>query len=780
MSSLFALLSQQQPNLQTRKGLILLGLQNDFVLPDGKLPVNDTGHLARISELVPAFREFGDIIWVRSEFEATRPVNGLETLGDTVIVGGSGGSDDVSRLSKGSAVSKDGSPSSTKKMKVSPLTSHHRCILPCALTHPKPSPVSSDTLSTPLNVEDDDELFLTRTATKEPCCVRGTPGADYVEQIKPLIQHSKDLQVIKSHYSAFGATSLLLTLRAKLITDLFVCGNMTNLSVYATAMDAARYGISITLIDDCLGYRRQDRHDLAIKQLRDIMTADVMSAKTTIDILRNPPQQEVRTLNDDYETDESDSDPESDGQQDVPDSYLDPTDLEVDSNESDDEVILPPIHRTGRLAQRTGLHSTVDGTKHSLSIDTGTPHFSTSASSQPSSSLSQQYSHTRQSVSRSFQKPQIDTRASHNDRLGKIGILDSPESPPRYNKPWLDLIPPPPPPADNIENAARPKHRGLAALSAVAGLSPSTVAEYEIMLEQEQKKQQEMSPALKVKPLFGEGRGEESCGSQILYHLLPEDDTIFHELHDEVNWQTMHHQTGEVPRLVCCQGTIDSDGSMPVYRHPSDHTLPLEPWSPAVNRVRRAAERVVGHPLNHVLIQLYRSGNDYISEHSDKTLDIAAGSNIVNASFGAQRTMRLRTKRCAPYPDNSSTARTTHRVPMPHNSMLIMSLKTNAQYLHGINWDRRPTVELVDAEKAFGGRRISLTFRHIATFLNADSTRIWGQGATETTKEMARPVVNGDTEHSGRVLSAFGAENQASTIVWEEIYGGGFDVLHLK
>lgn len=33
--------------------------------------------------------------------------------------------------------------------------------------------------------------------------------------------------------------------------------------------------------------------------------------------------------------------------------------------------------------------------------------------------------------------------------------------------------------------------------------------------------------------------------------------------------------------------------------------------------------------LNHVLIQKYRNGEDYISEHSDKTVDIVRGTSIV-------------------------------------------------------------------------------------------------------------------------------------------------------
>ena len=86
---------------------------------------------------------------------------------------------------------------------------------------------------------------------------------------------------------------------------------------------------------------------------------------------------------------------------------------------------------------------------------------------------------------------------------------------------------------------------------------------------------------------------------------------------------------------------------MPVYRHPSDTSLPLLHFSPAVQMLREEVVKHVGHEINHCLIQLYRTGADYISEHSDKTLDIIPGSSIVNVSFGAMRTMRLRTKRAA-------------------------------------------------------------------------------------------------------------------------------------
>lgn len=114
MSFLSALLSQQTPNLQTRKGLIVVGLQNDFILPDGKLPVKDAAFVNRIGSLVPAFREHGEIIWVRSEFQQTRPVNGDDTPGDRVIAAGSLGTG-LDRQRSGDV------PAANKKYKVSAI-----------------------------------------------------------------------------------------------------------------------------------------------------------------------------------------------------------------------------------------------------------------------------------------------------------------------------------------------------------------------------------------------------------------------------------------------------------------------------------------------------------------------------------------------------------------------------------------------------------------------------------------------------------------------------------
>lgn len=193
-------------------------------------------------------------------------------------------------------------------------------------------------------------------------------------------------------------------------------------------------------------------------------------------------------------------------------------------------------------------------------------------------------------------------------------------------------------------------------------------------------------------------------------------------------------------------------------------------------------EGVLGHPVNHVLIQHYRDGNDYISEHSDKTIDVVRGSNIVNVSLGAQRIMILRTKKDALPPKEGTSdkapERPSQRLRLTHNSMFVMGLETNKRWLHGIRQDKRADFLKTDEEMAFGGGRISLTFRYIATFLSADQKLIYGQGATEKLKENAKPVINGDREAAQRMIDAFGFENQQSDFDWDATYGKGFDVLH--
>lgn len=295
-------------------------------------------------------------------------------------------------------------------------------------------------------------------------------------------------------------------------------------------------------------------------------------------------------------------------------------------------------------------------------------------------------------------------------------------------------------------------------------------------------------PTLRVGDAIGAG------DSYLVADLLPEDvaGVAFEKLKAEVKWDTMYHRGGEVPRLVAVEGEVGADGSFPIYRHPADESPPLSAFSPTVSIIREHVQKVLEHPVNHVLIQYYRTGKDYISEHSDKTIDVVRGSNIVNVSLGAQRVMTLRSKRDRMRQEEQGTTtptqssitelsppRTSQRVPLPHNSMFVMGPETNAKWLHGINHDNRPQKLKSDPERYQGGERIGLTFRHIGTFLTADESKIYGQGARGKTKETASAVIHG-TKETSRLIEAFGEENHRSDFDWENNYGQGFDVLHFN
>ncbi|KAF7325071.1 Fe2OG dioxygenase domain-containing protein [Mycena kentingensis (nom. inval.)] len=290
--------------------------------------------------------------------------------------------------------------------------------------------------------------------------------------------------------------------------------------------------------------------------------------------------------------------------------------------------------------------------------------------------------------------------------------------------------------------------------------------------------------------------------SSLKLDLLPPDlaESAFEKLKEEVKWAVMHHRGGEVPRLVAVEGEVGPDGSYPIYRHPADSSPPLLPFSPTstVCAIRRHAEEAIGHPLNHVLIQLYRGGADYISDHSDKTIDVVRGSSIVNVSLGAQRVMVLRLKKVgAPSPSSSGDGasstpssgspqpppRPTQRIPLPHNSLFVLGPRTNASWLHGIPHDKRPLALKSPEERVHDGERISLTFRHIGTFLTPPEDgpqKIYGQGARSKTRDGAGDVVGGVEESEG-LRVAFGRENQLSgeEFDWDKWYGEGFDVVDL-
>lgn len=272
--------------------------------------------------------------------------------------------------------------------------------------------------------------------------------------------------------------------------------------------------------------------------------------------------------------------------------------------------------------------------------------------------------------------------------------------------------------------------------------------------------------------IFERCNPKDAVGSGDTYLILDAlsiEQLIFADLLGEVKWQEMRHKGGRVPRKISIQGSVvmvDGDEIEPVYRHPADEQPELMCWTPNVFGVKEQIEELVGQELNHALVQLYRDGRDFIGEHSDKTLDILKESSIINYSVGASRTMVLKHKETS----------VRQRLTLPHNSLLVMGWRTNREWMHEIRMDKRPNCEKRPDELAFDERRISLTFRTIATFRNRRTGELSGQGARSR-------KVEGDDEQKQQVdlLVAFSAENKTgSQFDWNEHYGRGFDILNFK
>jgi nicotinamidase-related amidase len=760
---MFEIDQQNIPFVRTRQALLVLDLQNDFVSTGGVLPVETPpDFLEKILELVPTFRDSGNnIIWIHSAFEASRPVNEPHGDSESVITDGQL---PATRRRSGDRVRR-GPSQKLLELQSRIALSNGRALQPS-------NGIDAD------DGEDEDEIeetFLTIPEGKKPRVVLpSSTGFNFTQPVIMAIDSEKDLIFSKSYYSAFRDGTLVQILRAKFVTEIFLVGCLTNISIFATAMDAAQHGYAITVVEDGLGYRSKARHDEALRKLTEFTGCDIVNTEALIEDMQRkqimqamPPRRNPRRR---------ENGTNLDGMM---------ANLNLRSDGTSKSKAQPPANATGPPVNVAAA------------ADNGGSSDSLAASESPPEKPAEVDGKKRERV-----KTKIKTRRRHSKSMPKdIGIggdKNGATIEKRNGSPTsatllgvsqaLEKIPMPVEAEVDLAHTSSPEASSEAPAT-VYTERPRTDEEHVNELK-DSKSDIAASSSEKHPKIAMDNEPTTICegDTTVINDLLDEDvaDGIFEKLRDEVRWQKMSHQGGDVPRLVAVQGEVGEDGSIPIYRHPSDESPPLLPFSPTVSLIQAKVEEKLGHPVNHVLIQFYRDGTDYISEHSDKTLDIVPKTYIANVSLGAQRTMVFRTKRPPRNLDNPEPfavalpPRQICRAPLPHNSMCKVGLVTNMRWLHSIRQDKRLAREKSSEELAFDGGRISLTFRQIGTFLNKDQTKIWGQGAVAKSKTEARKVINGETAASDKMLKAFGTENQYSKFDWAESYGQGFDVLHIS
>jgi alkylated DNA repair dioxygenase AlkB len=274
----------------------------------------------------------------------------------------------------------------------------------------------------------------------------------------------------------------------------------------------------------------------------------------------------------------------------------------------------------------------------------------------------------------------------------------------------------------------------------------------------------------------GLGEGDSLLIQNILSESLSDRCRDIERLEEEINFQEFSHQGRTAARKVALQGEYRDHGlDMPLYRTPGDYRQHVTPWTPTISLIYHELSEYFHHTqFNHVKMQLYRNGNDYITKHSDKTLDIQRGSLIVNLNLGTTRHFTLQNKRSGQ----------SEVYEFPHNTVIVLGWKTNINWTHCVNKDSE------SHEK-----RISLVFRHIVTWMTPEG-RVYGQGGKIKTKEellncdQRDQCENDLLEETQLMLQAFSQENRLSfnesddeaTIsgYWDNLYGRGFDATDLS
>ena len=116
------------------------------------------------------------------------------------------------------------------------------------------------------------------------------------------------------------------------------------------------------------------------------------------------------------------------------------------------------------------------------------------------------------------------------------------------------------------------------------------------------------------------------------------------------------------------------------------------PWTTELLNLKHKVEAISGEKFNSCLLNLYHTGDEGMSWHSDNERQLKQQGAIASMSLGAERQFVFKHK----------TNQQTHGLVLQHGSLLVMKGTTQTHWLH-----RLPPTRKVNSP------RINLTFRTI-------------------------------------------------------------------
>ena len=184
-------------------------------------------------------------------------------------------------------------------------------------------------------------------------------------------------------------------------------------------------------------------------------------------------------------------------------------------------------------------------------------------------------------------------------------------------------------------------------------------------------------------------------GEVILYpnfFTLPESKDLLSQLETKILWRQdnikIHGKTLPIPRLTAFYGDKDI-----TYTY-SRITMKAEAWVPELLAIKKRLEIVTQVNFNSVLLNLYRTGKDSMSWHSDDEPELGKNPIIASVSLGETRRFMLKHKYQKDLPSLS--------VDLTSGSFLLMQGNTQHFWQH----------QIPKSQKSLG-KRINLTFRII-------------------------------------------------------------------
>lgn len=115
-------------------------------------------------------------------------------------------------------------------------------------------------------------------------------------------------------------------------------------------------------------------------------------------------------------------------------------------------------------------------------------------------------------------------------------------------------------------------------------------------------------------------------------------------------------------------------------------------WTPELRELKNLVEQRTGLEFNSCLLNLYHSGEEGMSWHSDAEAELGKNPAIASVSLGAERKFALKHK----------TSKEKVSVELGHGSLLLMKGETQKNWLHSL-----------PKTKKIKDPRINLTFRKI-------------------------------------------------------------------